>query len=102
MSINLGRSIRMMVKNGIVKCISWIINSVPVRKVSGLMLTSYLNKKAMVRGQKLSFIAEVFAVIFDVACIPIEWCLIFPVQKLWAVLKVKWAGAKIHRALPAK
>ena len=102
MSINLGRSIRMMVKNGVIKCAKWIINLVPVRKVSGLMLTTYLTNKAMMKGQKLSFIAEVFAVIFDVACIPIEWCLILPAQKLWGVLKVKWAGARIHRALPVK
>ena len=54
------------------------------------------------KGKKLSFIAEVFAMIFDVACIPIEWCLILPAQKLWVVFKAKWAGAKIHRALPVK
>lgn len=102
MSINLGRTIRMTVKNGAVKSTNAVLNTKPVRKVSGLMLTAYLKNKAMMKGQKLSFIAEVFAVIFDVACIPIEWCLIYPAQKLWNVLKVKWAGAKFTKALPAK
>ena len=124
MSINLGRTIRMTVKNGAVKSTNAVLNTKPVRKVSGLMLTAYLKNKAMMKGQKLSFIAEVFeydidpefvmegaklsfvaqvfAVIFDVACIPIEWCLIYPAQKLWNVLKVKWAGARFTKALPAK
>ena len=102
MSINLGRTIRMAVKNGAVKSTSAVLNTKPVLKVSGLMLTAYLKNRAMMKGQKLSFIAEVFAVIFDVACIPIEWCLILPAQKLWVVFKAKWAGAKIHRALPVK
>ena len=102
MSMNLGRVVRMTVKSGAVRSKDAILETKVVKKVGGLMLTTYLKNRAIMKGAKLSFVAQVFAVIFDVACIPIEWCLIYPAQKLWSVLKVKWAGARMNRALPAK
>ena len=102
MNTNLGRSIRLLVKSGTVKVISAVIASKPVKKVSTFMLTAWLKERAMLKGKKLSYIARVFAFIFDLALMPIEWGIIAPFRKMMEILSMKWAGTAPLRSLPSK
>ena len=99
---NLGRAIRMVVKNGAVKGTKTVLNTKPVQKVSTLMLTAYLKQRAVLKGKKLPLITTVFAFIFDMALLPVEWCVVLPMKKLWDLVKFKWAGAKSLQSLPSK
>ena len=92
MNTNLGRSIRLLVRSGAVKATSTVINSKPVRKVSTFMLTAWLKERAMLKGKRLSYIARIFAFMFDLALMPIEWGVIAPIRKMMEILSMKWAG----------
>ena len=82
--MNLGRTLRMRTR-------SCIENSVKA-----------VMSRSAIKGQKLSGIAWLLAFIFDMACLPIEWGLVYPMQKLWDLIKYKWAGAKPVQSLPSK
>jgi len=102
MNSNLGRSIRLLVKSGAVKATSTVINSKPVRKVSTFMLTAWLKERAMLKGKRLSYIARVFAFMFDLALMPIEWGIIAPVRKMLEILSMKWAGTAPIKSISSK
>ena len=102
MSMNLGRTIRMRTRSGLVNSVNAVINTAPVKRVSTFMLTRYLKSRSAIKGQKLSGIAWLLAFIFDMACLPIEWGILYPMQKLWDLIKYKWAGARPVQSLPSK
>ena len=102
MNTNLGRSIRLLVRSGAVKATSTVINSKPVRKVSTFMLTAWLKERAMLKGKRLSYIARVFAFMFDLALMPIEWGIIAPFRKMMEILSMKWAGTAPIKSISSK
>jgi len=102
MNTNLGRSIRLLVRSGAVKATSTVINSKPVRKVSTFMLTAWLKERAMLKGKRLSYIARVFAFMFDLALMPIEWGVIAPIRKMMEILSMKWAGTAPVKGITSK
>ena len=102
MNTNLGRSIRLLVRSGAVKATSTVINSKPVRKVSTFMLTAWLKERAMLKGKRLSYIARIFAFMFDLALMPIEWGVIAPIRKMMAILSMKWAGTAPIKSISSK
>ena len=102
MSMNLGRTLRMRTRSGIENSVKAVMNTKPVRRVSTFMLTRYLKSQAALKGKKLSGIAWLLAFIFDMACLPIEWGILYPMQKLWDLIKYKWAGARPVQSLPSK
>ena len=102
MNTNLGRSIRLLVRTGAVKATSTVINSKPVRKVSTFMLTAWLKERAMLKGKRLSYIARVFAFMFDLALMPIEWGVIAPIRKMMEILSMKWAGTAPVKGITSK
>ena len=54
MSMNLGRTIRMRTRSGLVNSVNAVINTAPVKRVSTFMLTRYLKSQAALKGKKLS------------------------------------------------
>ena len=102
MNTNLGRSIRLLVRSGAVKATSTVINSKPVRKVSTFMLTAWLKERAMLKGKRLSYIARIFAFMFDLALMPIEWGVIAPIRKMMEILSMKWAGTAPVKGITSK
>ena len=66
------------------------------------MLTAWLKERAMLKGKKLSYIARVFAFMFDMALMPIEWGIIVPFRKMVEILSMKWAGTAPIKSLPTK
>ncbi len=101
-NLNLGRSIRLGTKSAVISATNKVMGTAPVRKFSALMLSAYLKNKAAVRGEKLSKIGQLLAFIFDMACLPITWCVVKPLWMFWEVIKQHWHGARVNKALPAK
>lgn len=102
MSMNLGRNVRMTTLSAVKNSTNAVLNTKPVRKVSTFMLSRYLKSKATIKGKKLSVLVQLFAFIFDMACLPIEWGVLYPMQKMWDLVKFKWEGARPIRSLPIK
>ena len=101
-NLNLGRTLRLGAKSAVINSASAVMNTKPVRKVSSMILTAYLKNKAAIAGRKVPYVTQFLAFIFDMACLPITWCVVLPMMKIWEVIKHTWQGAKVNRALPAK
>ena len=101
-NLNLGRSIRLGTKSAVISATNKVMGTAPVRKFSALMLSAYLKNRAAMKGEKLSYIGQFLAFIFDMACLPITWCVVKPAWTCWEVIKQHWHGARANKALPAK